>query len=119
MTEVTVWIDGTYKNALSVDSIIVNYVGYGSKLKTLSGKPKELIRGKRLDGITLKFDNMSIGDYEFWYYLWYNSKQFNFYCMLPYVSLATSTPCFIELDGFGVEHAGGDTYAGTIKIGVE
>lgn len=119
MTEITIWIDATYKNAIFADSVVPNYVGYGSKLKTLSGKPKELIRGKRLDGITLKFDNASVGDYEFLRYLWENSKQFNLYCMIPYISLTTSTPCFIELDGFGLEHSGGDTYAGTIKIGVE
>lgn len=102
------------------ETIGLEYTGYGTKIRTLSGIPKEIIRGKRLDKIILSFDSIPRSDYEYFLYMWQNSEQFYMYCAFPDFTSILNNPsdklCSIELDGFQLEHTGDDMFSGKIVI---
>lgn len=93
--------------------IISKYSGFGSKARTLSGKPLEIVRGKRLDSVTLKFTDMDFSDYEYFRTIWQNSYYVTLASKMPSVS---ATSCFIEFDGFNLTTSVNNKYAGEITF---
>ncbi len=92
-------------------SIDAKYAGFGSKARTLSGKPLEIVRGKRLDSIVLKFENVDLGDFEYFKMIWENGYLCDIECYMPKISAIN---CFIEYDGFGLSISGPDKYSGDV-----
>lgn len=93
--------------------IIVKYAGHGSKARTLSGKPLEIVRGKRLDSITIKFENAELDDFEYFKLIWDGGHSCTITSYMPQIS---ATACFIELDGFGLSLSKLDKYSGEITF---
>lgn len=120
MIEVMLVVSGySYYNYVYPSDVSVEYAGHGSKQTTLSGLPKEIVRAKRLQSITLKFDKVSRSEYEYVLDLWQNSYQLLLYCEMPELtSLLNGKYVTIPLDGMKLEHIGGDEFGGSVVFSV-
>lgn len=95
------------------DIVEPNYVGFGSSSRSLSGKPFEIVRGKRLDSVSISFNSLSNESYEFLLYLWQYNISFQLISAIPQIS---ETNCFISLNGFNLKKSLLDSYSGSIEI---
>lgn len=114
MNEIAVTVTGISSSSVSYfypSEIIQKYSGFGSKARTLSGKPLEIVRAKRLDSITLKFQDLDISEYEYFRTIWTSG----YACTLSsYMPSVYATGCFIELDGFNLVTSRNEKYSGEI-----
>ena len=92
-----------------------NHAGFGTKSRSLSGKPFLVVRGKRLDSVSISFDSVKTDTYEYLRYLWENDIVFELRSAIPSIS---ESNCTIDLDGFNMEASIMDSYSGTIEVTV-
>ena len=106
-------LGASYISFIYPDSAKEKRTGYGSSSRSLSGKPFEVVRGKRVESITLSYSKMTIDEYDMLKYLWDNGLFFDVTSYVPKYSLST---CFIPIDGFGLTPGQADTYEGTVTV---
>jgi hypothetical protein len=103
----------SYISFIRPDDAKEKVMGYGSFSRSLSGKPFEIVRGKRTESITLSYSKMTLDEYDMLRYIWDNGLYFN---LESYVPRYSHVSCFIPIDGFGITPGQADTYQGTITI---
>jgi hypothetical protein len=106
-------ISSTATSVVNPDTYKESRKGYGTFTRSMSGKPMEIVRGKRVESITLSYSAMSMEEYEMLKYVWDNSLYFKLQSYVPKVDF---NACFIPIDGFNLSPGIADKYEGSVNI---
>jgi len=106
-------IGATATSVLDPDTYKEKMTGYGASARSMSGKPMEIVRGKRVESATLSYSSMKAEEYEMLKYVWENGLPFDLDCYVPKINLDS---CFIPIDGFGLSSSVADTYEGSLTV---